>query len=143
MSEKDSIRNFRFKVGCNGVENGGFNEVAGFDLSIDVVEYREGELPIQSDKLLGDQKHGNITLKAGIVDETLYSWISECVKGNVAKQIFILNAYGETDSDTVIASWSIQNAWPVKYTAPDFNSVGNDVAVESLEIAHEGIKRLV
>ncbi len=141
MRAGDPIRNFRFKIECDGVQNGGFSEVAGFDLSIDVIEYREGGEPTTPRKLPGLTKYSNITLKAGVVDQHLYTWIIECVGGTIERKSLTLNAYGEEDADTVVASWTIENAWPVKYTAPDFNATGNDVAVESLEIAHESLKR--
>lgn len=141
MRAGDPIRNFRFKIECDGVESGGFSEVSGFDLSIDVIEYREGGEVTTPRKLPGLTKYSNITLKAGVVDQHLYTWISTCVSGTIERQSLTLNAYGEEDADTVIASWTIENAWPVKYTAPDFNATGNDVAVESLELAHENLKR--
>ncbi len=141
MRAGDPIRNFRFKIECDGVQNGGFSEVSGFDLSIDVIEYREGGEPTTPRKLPGLTKYSNITFKAGVVDQNLYTWIIECVGGTIERKDLTLNAYGEEDADTVIASWTIENAWPVKYTAPDFNATGNDVAVESLEIAHESLKR--
>ncbi len=142
MLAGDPIRNFRFRIECCGVENGGFSEVSGFDLSIDVIEYRRGGNPTPPTTLPRSAKCSNITLKKGVIDQHLYTWIIECVGGTIERKSLCLNAYGEEDSNTIIASWSIENAWPVKYTAPDFNATGNDVAVESLEIAHESLKRI-
>lgn len=141
MRAGDPIRNFRFKIEMGESLGGGFSEVSGFDLSIDVVKYHEDGQPMTPTRQPGLIKYSNITLKAGIVNQGLYTWIIQCVGGSIERKTIVLNAYGEEDADTVIASWSIENAWPVKYTAPDFNVTGNDVAVESLELAHESLRR--
>lgn len=105
-------RNFRFCLEIDGLDAGSFSEVSGFDASIDVVEYRAGDDPaITPTKLPGLVKYGNITLTA--LDE----------EGSPA------------------ASWRCINAWPVKYTAPDFNGTASEIAIETIELAHEGMTR--
>ncbi|BEP29026.1 phage tail protein [Helicovermis profundi] len=136
---KDPIRNFRFKVSVGGAE-AGFNEVSGFDISIDVIEYREGDDKTTPNKLSGLSKYSNITLKHGVTDSMdLYNWIKDCVEGKIEKKVITVVALGE--DATALATWEIVEAWPVKYTAPDFNGTGSEVAIESMEIAHEGLKR--
>ena len=136
---KDPLRNFRFKVSVGGAESG-FNEVSGFDISIDTIEYREGDDPTTPYKLSGLTKYSNITLKHGVTDSMeLYNWIKDCVEGKVEKKVVTIIALGEDGS--ALATWEIVEAWPVKYTAPDFNATGSEVAIESMELAHEGLKR--
>lgn len=136
---KDPIRNFRYKVSVGGAE-AGFNEVSGFEISVDSVEYREGDDPTTPYKLSGLTKYSNITLKHGVTDSMdLYNWMKDCVEGKIERKVVTIIALSETGSP--LATWEITEAWPVKYTAPSFNATGSEVAIESLEIVHEGLKR--
>lgn len=136
---KDPIRNFRYKVSVGGTE-AGFNEVSGFDISIDSIEYREGDDLTTPFKLPGLTKYSNITFKHGITDDMeLYNWIKDCVEGKIERKVVTISALGEDAS--VIAVWELAESWPVKYAGPDFNAMGSDVAIESMELAHEGLKR--
>lgn len=131
---------FRYKVEIDGITAGGFSEVTGFDASIDVMEYREGDMIQTPLKLPGLKKYGNVTLKKGVVDtKALYDWLSEGVTGEVHRTTLTITLLDATEQ--AAASWRVINAWPVKYTAPDFNATSSEVAVETLEIAHEGMTR--
>lgn len=137
---KHPYRNFRFRLEIDGLEAGGFAEVSGFDTSVDVIEYREGDDVTTPRKLPGLTKYGNITLKWGTSDSmVLYEWLDGITEGTIERKTVTITAIDEAGDDA--ASWQMINAWPVKYTAPDFNATGSDVAMESLEIAHEGLTR--
>jgi phage tail-like protein len=132
---------FRYKVEIDGLEAGGFSEVTGFDASIDVIEYREGDMVTTPMKLPGLKKYGNITLKQGLVDSmVLYDWIIAGVTGAVDRKTITITLLDEEEAPA--GSWQVINAWPMKYTAPDFNATASEVAIESLEIAHEGMTRV-
>ncbi|MDQ6423041.1 phage tail protein [Paenibacillus sp. LHD-117] len=136
----DPYRNFRFRVEVEGLEQAGFNEVSGFDASIDVIEYREGNELTTPRKLPGLTKYGNITLKWGTTDSVeLYEWLQECVEGTIERKTITIIALDEEGSD--VATWQVIEAWPVRYTAPSFNGLGAEVAIEVLEFAHEGLLR--
>ena len=132
---------FRYKVEIDGLEAGGFSEVTGFDASIDMIGYREGDMnqtPMKTPKL---KKYGNITLKQGLAtSKVLYDWIVAGVSGAVDRKTITITLLD--DEEAPVASWQIINAWPTKYTAPDFNTASSEVAIETLEIAHEGMIRL-
>lgn len=131
---------FRYKVEIDGLEAGGFSEVTGFDASIDVMEYREGDMVQTPMKIPGLKKYGNITLKKGLADSiVLYEWIIVGVDGPVERKTITITLLDEAEE--AVASWMVINAWPIKYTAPDFNATSSEVAIESLEIAHEGMTR--
>ncbi len=131
---------FRFKVEIDGLTAGGFSEVSGFDATIDVIEYREGDQVQTPLKLPGLKKYGNITLKQGLMDsDVLYTWTASGFEGDVERKTITVTLMDITGQDA--ASWQIINAWPTKYTAPDFNATSSEVAVETLEIAHEGMTR--
>lgn len=132
---------FRYKVEIDGLDAGGFSEVTGFDASIDVIEYREGDMVQTPMKLPGLKKYGNITLKQGVADSmVLYDWLIAGVNGAVERKTITITLLDEEESPA--ASWQIINAWPIKYTAPDFNATSSEVAIETLEIAHEGMTRV-
>ena len=131
----------KFKVEIDGLEAGGFSEASGFDASIDVIEYREGDMVQTPMKLPGLKKYGNITLKQGVADSmVMYEWMIAGVEGEVERKTITITILDETETAT--ASWQVINAWPAKYTAPDFNATASEVAIETLEIAHEGMTRV-
>ncbi|USF27040.1 hypothetical protein N510_001974 [Firmicutes bacterium ASF500] len=134
-------RNFRFRLEIDGLDAGSFSEVSGFDATIDVVEYRAGDDPaITPTKLPGLIKYGNITLKWGAAETmVLYDWLIDITEGTIEKKTVTLTALDEEGSPA--ASWRCINAWPVKYTAPDFNGTASEIAIETIELAHEGLTR--
>lgn len=132
---------FRYKVEIDGLEAGGFSEASGFDASIDVIEYREGDMVQTPMKIPGLKKYGNITLKQGVADSmVMYEWMIGGVEGEVDRKTITITILDETE--TAAASWQVINAWPTKYTAPDFNATSSEIAIESIEIAHEGMTRV-
>lgn len=132
---------FRYKVEIDGLDAGGFSEVSGFDVSIDVMEYREGDMVQTPMKIPGLKKYGNITLKQGVADSmVMYEWMIAGVEGEVERKTITITILDETE--TAAASWQVINAWPTKYTAPDFNATSSEIAIESIEIAHEGMTRV-
>ncbi|HWR60831.1 MAG TPA: phage tail protein [Clostridia bacterium] len=137
---RDPYRNFRFRVEVEGIQQAGFREVSGFDASLDVVEYREGNEVITTRKLPGLVKYSNITLKWGVTDSMdMYKWIEDCISGNVERKTVTIIAIDEEGGD--VATWQVIEAWPVKYSAADFNATASEVAIETLELAHEGMTR--
>ncbi len=140
--EQYPYKNYRFKVEIEGVMVAGFNEVSGFDATIDVIEYREGDAAVNTPrKQPGLVKYSNITFKRGVIDENeFFPWVEESFSGNLTRKTIVINLYD--DADTIVASWQLINAWPAKYTGPDLNGMGAEVAIESIEFAHEGLSRL-
>ena len=131
---------FRYEVEIDGIAAGGFSEVTGFDASIDVMEYREGDMVQTPMKIPGLKKYGNITLKKGLADSrALYDWLDEGVTGEVNRKTITITLLDA--AKTAVASWRVLHAWPIQYTAPGCNATSSEVAVESLEIAHEGMTR--
>ncbi len=95
---------FRYKVEIDGLEAGGFSEASGFDASIDVIEYREGDMVQTPMKLPGLKKYGNITLKQGVADSmVMYEWMIAGVEGEVERNTITITILDETETAT--ASW--------------------------------------
>ena len=139
---------FRFRVEFDGVESAGFSEVSGGDISVDVIEYREGfDARNTPRKLSGLTKYGNITLKWGLVGTLeMMTWLQSVASDNtkgadgIVRKTIVIKSVDVKGGDG--PSWEIINAWPSHYTGPDFNALSSEVAVETLEIAHEGIWRI-
>lgn len=132
---------FHFKVTLGSQDKSvSFQEVSGLDTETQPIEYRHGDSPIFSTiKMPGIAKTGNVTLKKGIFvkDNNFWKWY-DAIKMNVIKRetvtIQLLDEKGG-----VTMTWTLSNAWPTKITGTDLKSDGNEVAVETLELAHEGL----
>src|SRR3954470_21658649 len=131
-------RAFQFKVEIDGISQASFQEVGGVDATTDVVEYREGGDLLGTRKLPGQTKHSNLTLKRGYTeDKQLYQWYEDVMTGrteNIRRNISVIQL---DMGGKEVMRWNLFQAFPVKYTAPAFNAKGNDLAIESLEVAYE------
>jgi len=140
----DPLKNFRFILEIDGITQAGFREVTIPDSTQDIVEYREGnEKTITPRKLPGQVKYGNITLKWGITDSLeLYKWRELVENGKIKDARRNIAIVILDDEGNPAARWEFRDAWPSKYDAPDLNATANEVAIETLEIVHEGMKRV-
>ena len=139
----DPYRNFRFLVEIDGITQAGFSEATIPDSTQDPIEYREGNETPTVRKVPGLIKYGNVTLKWGITDSLdLYNWrkLVEDGKMKDARKNMAIILMDEEGSPK--SRWEFNEAWPSKYDAPDLNSKGTDIAIETLEIVHEGMKRV-
>lgn len=130
---------FHFQVQWGG-ERVGFTEVTGLDIQIEAIEYREGSSPEYSKiKMPGMPKYSNITLKRGSMDgdSDFYKWINTTSLNTVERRDIVISLLNETHSPVV--SWKAKNAFAVKVQASDLKADGNEVAIETLELAHEGL----
>jgi phage tail-like protein len=136
---RDPFRSFNFRVELDGITRAGFRECSGLDASQDPIEYREGTDGLTARKLPGLNKYSNISLKWGMTDDTeLWDWRKKAIAGKVERKngsIVLLNESGEEK-----LRWNFREAWPTKWTGPTFNATGNEVAIETLEISHEGLE---
>jgi phage tail-like protein len=137
----DPFGNYNFLVEIDGITRAAFQEVSGFDSTIDVIEHREGGENTTLRKLPGMTKYSNITLKWGITDDMeLYTWHRQAVIGQLERKNGSIVLLGRDGQE--VARWNFLRAWPTKYDGPDLNAEGNDVAIETLELAHEGLERV-
>lgn len=137
----DPYRNFNFIVEIDGIKQAGFSDCSGFGASTDPIEYREGGENTTVRKLPGVTKYPNITLKWGLTDSReLYDWYNNIVKGIVVRKTGSIVLY-DLDGITEKVRWNFVNAWPTKWNGPAFSAKANDISIETLELAHEGIER--
>lgn len=141
--KKDPFRGFRFKIELGSVvKSGGFRECSGLDASNDAVDYREGPDEPTIRKMPGLKKFSSITLKRGITDDMdLWKWRKQVMDGDIEKarmngSIILIDDKGDEK-----VRWNFVSGWPTKWTGPSLNATGNEVAIDTLEITHEGIDR--
>ena len=136
------ISKFFFTVDLGGgMKNTSFQEVSGLDIESQIIEYRHGDSKVFSTiKMPGIVKSSNITLKKGVFvkDNQFFDWYAT-VKMNTVKRVTVTIKLLDQHGNPTM-TWTLQNAWPTKITGTDLKSDGNEVAVETIEIAHEGLK---
>jgi len=133
------LSNYHFQVEWGGTRIG-FTEVGGLDIEVDVIEYREGSSPEYSPtKMPGQYKYSNIILKRGIFkqDNDFFQWMNTIHLNEVERRDITISLLDETH--VPVMTWKVRNAWPVKYSGPMLKANGHEVAIETLELAHEGI----
>ncbi|MFB2121375.1 phage tail protein [Parapedobacter sp. 2B3] len=130
---------FHFQVEWGGAKIG-FSEVSGLDVSIEPIEYRDGASPeYHKIKMPGLQSFSNIMLKRGIFkgDNEFYNWWNTVALNTIERRDIVISLLNENHEPVVV--WKIKNAWPLKVQSTDLSSTGNDVAIETIEVAHEGL----
>ncbi len=131
---------FRFSIDIGSQTNLAFQEVSGLDSETQIIEYRAGNSPTFSTvKMPGIAKFGNITLKKGIFakDNNFWTWYSQIKMNTIARVTVNIKLLDE--GGNVAMMWTLANAWPTKVQGTDMKSDGNEVAIETIEIAHEGL----
>ncbi len=117
-----------------------FQEVSGLDIEAQPIEYRHGDSPeFSTIKMPGIKKNGNVTMKKGVFksDNKFWDWFNQ-IKMNTIKRVPVtISLLDEAGAPTMV--WTLANAWPTKITGTDLKAEGSEAAIESIEIAHEGI----
>lgn len=136
----DPYGGYNFLVEIDGITRAGFQECSGLDSTQTPGEYREGTDPLTMRKLPGLVTYSNITLNWGITDDSeLWEWRKEVADGKVQSKnisIVLMNDAGEEK-----LRWNLTNCWPTGWTGPSLNASTSDVAIEALELVHEGLER--
>ncbi len=133
------LSKFHFSVDWGGPKIG-FTEVSGLDVETEVIEYRQGASPEYNKiKMPGMQKFSNITLKRGTFksDNEYYNWWNTVKLNTIERRDITIKLLNE-DHDPVV-TWKVKNAWPTKIQSTDLKADGNEVAIESMELVHEGL----
>jgi phage tail-like protein len=138
-SRDDPYRGFNFRVEIEGISLAAFSEVGGLESETAVIEYRVGGEPNTVRKLPGLTKYANIVLRRGITqDAELWNWRKNIIEGKADRRngsIVLLDGEGN-----VVVRWNFVRGWICKWEGPDLNASANDVAIETIAIAHEGLE---
>jgi phage tail-like protein len=139
-ARNDPALAFRFRVTLDDLPPAGFSDCGGLSVETDVHEYAEGGLNTHMLRFPTRTKHASITLKRGIVDPGLWAWHDDVVQGRIRRRngtVTVHDAAGEG----VVAEWQFRDAFPCKWVGPDLAAGQSAVAVETLELCHQGLVR--
>jgi len=134
------LTTFHFNVEWNGSRIG-FSEVSGLDMSVEPIRYREGSSPSFNPIVMpGIPSFSNVVLKRGVFagDNDFFTWINTISLNQVERRDLTISLLNEEHNP--VMRWKIKNAWPVKLQGPTLNATANEVAIEMLELAHEGVQ---
>ena len=141
----DPYATYNFLVTVNGVSDdgqavaGSFKEVSGLKLEIPAIEYRNGSEDITVRKMPGLIKYENIVLKRGITgDVNFWNWVLTGVQGTIQRADGSILLLDENRAE--VMRWNFRRGWACKYEGPGFNAANNEIAMESVEICHEGLE---
>jgi phage tail-like protein len=140
LAVDDQLANFRFWVEMQSVIEGVFLECSGLSMERDVLSYKEGGRNDRIHLLPGRTKYPNIVLKRGLaLSANLWNWYQEglynCLVRRISFSILVFNS-----ENSQVKSWDILDAFPVKWSGPELKTDSNQVAIETLEIAHHGLR---
>lgn len=140
----DPYTGYNFEVSITGVApngkevKGSFSEVSGLEVALDPVEYRTGSEENTVRKIQGLKKFTNITLKRGMTgDIEFWQWVVDGMNGLVRRTEGSVTMLDE-DKNPVL-TWKFRRGWPCKWTGPGLNAKNNEIAMETVEICHEGL----
>ena len=131
---------FYFMVDWGSTTNIPFQEVSGLDIEAQPITYRHGNSPVFSEiNMPGIVKNSNVTMKKGVFanDNSFWDWYNKIKMNTIERQNVVIKLLDEGGNPTM--TWTLNNAWPTKISSTDLKSDANEVAVESIEIMHEGL----
>ncbi|MDH3638920.1 MAG: phage tail protein [Gammaproteobacteria bacterium] len=135
---RDPFTAFRFEVRIDDMVTGGFSECSGLQLDMEVCEYREGGLNDRVHKFPSRTRQANLILRRGMVDRELYDWYRAFLEGNVRLRSGVVRVLDESGTHTALA-WGFKAGFPCRWVGPDLDAAHSRVAVETLEICHDGL----
>ena len=135
----DPYGGYNFRVEWDGIIQAGFKTCAGIETEQTAREYREGtDKGLVPRKLPGLLTLSNITLARGITDNReLWAWRDQIAQGKVTRKNVSVILMDDEGNEKW--RWNLRNCWPTKWTGPSFDATANEVAIETLELAHEGL----
>jgi phage tail-like protein len=134
---KDPFRGFKFRIEVGGITRAGFREAS---VAQHPIESLQDPAKLAALKLPSLKRDLTITLRRGVTDDAeLWAWRKKSVEGTVERKNGSIVLVDDTGKEKV--RWNFVKGWPTKWTGPSVNAAGNEVAIETLEIAHEGLEK--
>lgn len=137
---EDPLAGFNFLLESGGLLRAGFSEITGLNSESDVIDYRNGDEDINVRKISGLKKFGMVTLKSGVLasaDQDMLAWRQSVENGDIQRQDISIVLMDERREEQV--RYNLRNAWPSKWVGPDLKAGANEIAIQQLEICHEGV----
>jgi phage tail-like protein len=145
VQRDDPYSSYNFLLTVNGISNdgeavgGSFTEISGLEFELSPIEYRNGSEGTTMRKMPGLTKYTNIVAKRGATgDLVFWNWVLAGVQGTIQRADGSVIMLDENRAE--VMRWNFRRAWPCKYTGPGFNAANNEIAMETLEICHEGLE---
>ncbi|HJQ36754.1 MAG TPA: phage tail protein [Thermoanaerobaculia bacterium] len=139
MARQDPLRGFRFLLEIEGITSGGFTRVKGLSREIKHESYREGGVNEYEHKLLTQVSYPVVVLERGLVLDDLWTWAQRAADGEVERKTIRIRLQNEAGEK--LWAWQVEYALPVKWSVSDLDAQASQVVMESLELAHHGLRR--
>jgi len=139
MARQDPLRGFRFLLEIEGITSGGFTRVKGISREVKHESYREGGVNEYEHKLVTQVSYPVVVLERGLALDDLWTWAQAAADGEVQRKTIRIRLQNEAGEKTW--AWQIEHAIPVKWTASDLDAQSTQVVMESLELAHHGLRK--
>jgi phage tail-like protein len=139
MARQDPLRGFRFLLEIEGITSGGFTRVKGISREVKHESYREGGVNEYEHKLLTQVSYPVVVLERGLVLEDLWTWALRAADGDVERKTLRIRLQNEAGEK--LWAWQVEYALPVKWSVSDLDAQASQVVMESLELAHHGLRR--
>jgi len=139
VERQDPLRGFRFLVEIDGIASGGFVRVKGLSREVRHESYREGGVNEYEHKLVSHVSYSVVVLERGLALDDLWKWALAAADGDVARKTVWVRLQDEAGDKAW--AWQIEHAYPVKWTASDLDAQSAQVVMESLELAHHGLRK--
>jgi phage tail-like protein len=140
LARKDPYQSYNFAVEIDGINRAGFKGATGLDASTAATKYREGtDATLASRQVPGLLTMSNITLTRGVTDDrSLWDWREGVMKGNTQRRNISIVLRDDQGNEKI--RWNLRDCWPIKWAGPSFDATADAVAIETLELVHEGLE---
>jgi phage tail-like protein len=139
MTRQDPLRAFRFLIEIEGITSGGFTRVKGLSREVKIESYREGGVNDYEHKLVTQVSYPVVILERGLALDDLWKWALATADGEVRRRTIRIHLQNEANEKTW--AWQVEYALPVKWTASDLDAQASPVVMETLELAHHGLRK--
>lgn len=136
---QDPLRGFRFLIEIEGITSGGFTRVKGLSREVKHESYREGGVNDYEHKLITQVSYPALVLERGLALDDLWKWAQAVADGEAQRKTIRIRLQNEAGEK--MFAWQIEHALPVKWAASDLDAQVSQVVMESLELAHHGLRK--
>jgi phage tail-like protein len=139
MTRQDPLRGFRFLVEIEGITSGGFTRVKGLSREVKYESFREGGVIEYEHKLITQVSYPVVVLERGLALSDLWAWALATADGEVRRRTIRIRLQNEANEK--MWAWQVEYALPVKWSASDLDAQASPVVMETLELAHHGLRK--
>lgn len=139
MNRIDPLRGFRFLIEIEGLTSGGFQRVKGLQREVKHESFKEGGVNEYEHKLVSQVSYPSVVLERGLAHDDLWQWAFAASEGRIERR----NVWIRLQNETGEKAWAWQLDWalPVKWSCSDLDAGASQVVMESLELAHHGLRK--